>query len=260
MPSLLASANASDDEPVAQRSCASACVAAPPLPSNCAEEQPPEWMLCKPGFAYECSTWAENCPAGEKCVPRGEFDRRVDCQPLALPAAAIGEPCSGPLDGSDVEDTCVQGAGCWGHDPVTNETVCVAHCTGTATETGCAPGTSCMISGEGRVAVCLPSCDPLVQDCGLDSKCVLGVEDFVCVRDEVNSKPAFGKCDDATMCDPGLACFTQAQLPGCGSQFCCTPYCDLGAPDCEPDLTCIPLFNEGEAPPDAADVGVCAAP
>lgn len=241
--------------------CASACVDAPPLPTNCAEEEPPEWVLCTPGFAFECSTWAENCPAGEKCVPGEDILGGLDCQPLVEPAAAIGELCSGPLDGEDVVDTCVQGAGCWGHDPVTNETVCVAHCTGTPTDPGCPPDTGCMITDQGKIAVCLPSCDPLVQDCGIDSKCVLGVEDFVCVRDEINSKPAPGKCKDTTGCDPGLACFDSEQLPGCdNAAFCCTPYCDLGAPDCEAGLTCVPMFAEGEAPPDAADVGACAAP
>jgi hypothetical protein len=40
---------------------------------------------------------------------------------------------------------------------------------------------------------------------------------------------------------------------------CCTAYCDTSAPNsCGGALSCQPLFEQGEAPPELATVGVCA--
>lgn len=158
---------------------------------------------------------------------------------------------------------------CWSLDD-NNQGVCVAHCTGSEDEPTCAdPATQCVIANDGVLNLCLPRCDPLVQDCPqADDLCVLQVDDFVCVVDA--SGPGgqiFTPCEYANACDPGLACRETAAAVECDPEAggCCVPYCDLDAPD--PDApcvgvgqVCVPLFDVGMAPAGDEDVGVCSVP
>jgi hypothetical protein len=243
------------------QACATACAMPPPLPEMCDGREPPLFLDCDDAAGFACSPWAENCPAGSKCVPHPDAPT-IECEPIVERPAALGEPCVGPIDDTDL-DTCAQGAGCWGFNPTTQQNVCVAHCTGTVAEPVCPPDTACLLDPDGYVAVCLPTCDPLLQDCGAGLACVPGVDAFVCVADLSGAGgQAQAGCADLDLCDPGLLCFDGTMVPDCvGSKTCCTPYCDLDDRSCSvPGTTCEPLFAEGQAPPGADNVGVCVLP
>lgn len=242
------------------QACATACAVPPPLPGMCDGREPPQFLDCDDAAGFECSTWAENCPAGSKCVPH-PFDPDIRCDPIVERPAEPGEPCTGPL-GATMTDSCVAGSGCWGFDPVTQDPVCAVHCTGTLADPVCPPATDCRVDPMGFVAVCLPTCDPLLQDCGAGQSCAPGLEAFVCVEDvSASGGEALDSCVDDDFCDPGLLCLEDDVVPGCDSKSCCTPYCDLEAPTCTvPGTTCKPMFDQGQAPPGAEDVGVCVKP
>ena len=250
-----------DPADLCTQACATACAVPPPLSNNCDEAEPPSHLDCHGGAdGYTCSPWAENCLAGEKCVPRPPFDMR--CEPIAENPAGLGEPCSAPSDDGG-PDTCVQGAGCRDFDAALDSPVCVAHCTGTAADPVCPAGTGCLVEQWGMLAVCLATCDPLAQDCAAGHVCVPGLDGFVCLDQPPGvGGPALDTCNGLEACDPGLLCFDATQVPGCADNVssCCTPYCDLQAPACDlPGTTCMPLFAEDEAPEGAENVGVCRA-
>ena len=44
----------------------------------------------------------------------------------------------------------------------------------------------------------------------------------------------------------------------CNGDSCCSPWCNLEAPECPMPLECTPWFEEGTAPPGLEHIGVCA--
>ena len=118
---------------------------------------------------------------------------------------------------------------------------------------------------QGSVTLCLPACDPVLQDCAGDLACHFipnGV--FACVPgyDEgTTAKP----CTGFGMCAAGLVCVTGEVLPSCEGEDCCTSYCDFDSLEsqCEsfPGTVCSPFYGEeGLPPPPLAHIGVCIAP
>lgn len=250
-----------DPADLCTQACATACYSAPPLPDGCGpDRQPPEWVECAPEFGGQCTTWAENCPEGQKCLPEPGKIGFTRCTPIAASPAALGEPCETPF-GEVFEDECEQGSLCAGVDPVDQGPVCVAHCKGDGQQPICPMGTGCRLTDGDGVAICLPTCDPLGLPCADGTVCIFGQTGFVCARDE--SGPLGNlhtHCGGPDECDAGLTCVASASVPGCENTqgSCCTPYCDLGAPTCPQGKTCVPLFEPGDAPPEWAHVGVCA--
>src|SRR5690606_20412294 len=112
-------------------------------------------------------------------------------------------------------------------------------------------------------------CDPLVQDCPMGWACYyeMYTDEFSCAPDASGREGGIASsCEYVNVCDPGLACLDASTVPGCpaGSWGCCTPYCAVVGPDPCPGLlpgsTCVPLFEDGEGPPEAclsAPVGLC---
>ncbi len=224
---------------------------------------------------FECSPWEQDCPDGEKCMPwandGGNSWNALTCTPLDPTPAAVGDACT--VEGSGVSgiDDCDVGAMCWAVDPETNQGTCVAFCTGSPDMPVCAdPTTQCTIENGGVLILCLPSCDPLLQDCAEGDECIPSNDTFVCV---VDSSDDFGGAGDAceyiNVCDPGLMCADAALVPNCnGSIGCCTPFCDVtdagASMDCANaigiEAECLAFFEEGQAPPGYEDVGVCGIP
>ena len=67
-------------------------------------------------------------------------------------------------------DDCDVGVMCWFLDEeLTGE--CVALCEGTPENPQCPPYTHCPIVAEGVLNLCLPMCDPLLQDCMENETC-----------------------------------------------------------------------------------------
>ncbi|HET6585476.1 MAG TPA: ribulose phosphate epimerase, partial [Nannocystaceae bacterium] len=190
------------------------------------------------------------------------------CVPVDGTPGAPGDPCTvggNPYSGFD---DCQLGAMCWNVDPATNEGTCVANCGGTEASPVCEdPTTRCFIAYEGVVHVCLPGCDPLLQDCPAAATC-LGVDAmFVCVPDNSGPMGAVGDaCDDFNDCDPGLFCADPTAVPDCGGAGCCAQFCDVGIADplqcalADDGVQCVPWFEFGTAPVGYEATGACVIP
>ena len=226
------------------------------------------------GVSIECSVWDQDCPSGEKCMPwandGGSAWNATKCSPLDPNPAQPGDSCT--VEGSGVSgvDNCDLAAMCWDVDPETNEGTCVAFCTGSEANPVCDdPSTACSIANEGTLILCLPSCDPLLQDCA-DGQACYGIDQaFVCAPDASGEMGMFGDpCEYINACDPGLACLNAEGVPGCaGSAGCCTSHCDLTDPNASANCEgaaggqeCMAWFEEGAAPPGYEDVGICFIP
>jgi len=223
---------------------------------------------------FECDVWMQDCPVGQKCMPwafdGGSSWNATKCSPLNAAPGQPGDTCTVTNDGVFGEDSCMSGSMCWGVDE-TNTGTCVAFCTGSELSPGCEnPATACSIANDGALILCLPICDPLEQNCAEGDACYAIGDAFVCAPDA--SDPDLGNylnpCEYINACKPGLGCFDAAGVPGCTGVGCCTPFCDVTAPDASATCPgaaggqqCVPYFEEGQAPmAELADVGVCLLP
>jgi hypothetical protein len=165
----------------------------------------------------------------------------------------------------EATDDCDQISGCWNVQDLEGEAVgiCYAFCMGTPDDPECPVGSSCTISGSGVPAYCIPTCDPLAQDCDPGLGCYFFGGDFKCLFAAQNI-PAGEPCGFINDCAPGLFCLATEVLPACNGSACCGLFCnlDLGDAQCEatPGTTCQPFFDDGMAPPGLELVGVCIVP
>jgi hypothetical protein len=211
---------------------------------------------------------------GEKCMPwandGGNAWNATRCSPVDRNPAQVGDPCT--VEGSGVSgiDNCAISSMCWNVDPETNMGQCVAFCSGSEANPVCEdPQTSCSILNEGTLILCLPNCDPLLQDCQEGEGCYVTNDTFSCVPDAGGEMGAFGEgCEFLNVCDPGLFCANPDGVPDCaGSIGCCSSFCDFSDPDASAACPgaaggqeCVLFYEEGQAPPGYEDVGVCLIP
>ncbi|HWB78097.1 MAG TPA: ribulose phosphate epimerase [Nannocystaceae bacterium] len=216
------------------------------------------------GHSWECSLFEQDCPTGEKCNiyanDGGNSWNATRCFPIDPDPDAIGEPCTVIDNGVSGMDSCELGAMCWYVDPETNTGECVAFCQGSEANPVCAdPNTHC----EGRdITLCLPSCCPLEQTCNEGLGCYPVNDTFSCAPDASGELGAYGDpCEFINVCDPYFFCGAPEHVPGCeGSYGCCNAMCLVGSLGCSaysPLLTCVPWFEEGQAPPGYENVGAC---
>lgn len=217
----------------------------------------------------ECDIFAENCPAGQKCMPFADGSsswNSLKCVQIVADPRAPGEPCSVEESGVSGIDDCQLHAMCFNVDGDTLQGVCVAMCEGSEADPVCPPGSECSISNQGVLALCLQNCDPLdLQACPPDQVCALNDSSFVCLPDASDAEgQQFDGCEFANACDPGLICLDAQFVGPCdpADGGCCTRFCDLTnpQPQCPVQLECLALFEEGQAPPGLEDVGVCVTP
>ena len=174
-----------------------------------------------------------------------------------------GDPCT--VEGNAVSgvDSCARGALCWDVDPRTNEGVCIAQCQGPMRMPSCPLGSSCHILADAVVTLCLPRCDPLLQDCPVGDLCLPNGAEFTCVLDASGEAGDYGDpCEYANACDPGLHCLPAEYIEGCQAPGCCTPFCDTSKPLMCPGASqaCLPWYEEGMATPGYEHVGICGVP
>jgi hypothetical protein len=214
----------------------------------------------------ECDPFVQDCPEGEKCVPysaNGEWYDANRCVPV-LGDQAPGEDCTWTGIIEAIDD-CDATSICWNTELVGDQYVgtCVAQCTGSAENPLCENGSNCTLSGDGPLALCLPTCDPLVQDCDEGYGCYWGNFDFNCITASQNI-PTGEPCGFVNDCTPGHLCVDAAALPSCAGASCCTSYCNLpdGDAGCvaQPGTACVSFFEEGTAPEGLEHVGVCLVP
>lgn len=220
----------------------------------------------------QCSLFAQDCPDGEKCMPwandGGDAWNATICVPVDDSPGQPGDECA--VEGSGVSgvDDCDLGSMCWDVDPETNVGTCVPMCTGDASAPICEnPDTSCTIANEGNIVLCLPVCDPLLQDCAEGQACYPIADQWNCAPDASGEMGSSGDpCEYINACDAGNICLGAAAWPGCvGSAGCCSPVCDVEDPQgdaqCPGDgQTCQVWYEEGASPPGYEAVGACALP
>ena len=221
------------------------------------------------GPANECDIWAQDCPEGEKCMPwdneGGSSWNATKCSPISPDPGQPGDPCT--VEGSGVSgvDDCAISSMCWNVDPETNMGVCVGFCEGSENNPVCDdPDTGCSITNEGVLILCLPYCDPLIQDCADGEACYPEPNGFFCSPDASGEMGVFGDpCEYLNVCDPGLFCADAVTVPDCaGATGCCSEYCDTSDPMAScmgSGQECIPFYEEAP-PPGYEDVGVCIIP
>ncbi len=226
------------------------------------------------GVSIECDIWAQDCPEGEKCMPwandGGSSWNATRCSPVDPAPAQPGDECT--VEGSGVSgiDNCEVSSMCWDVDPETNMGTCAAFCMGSEANPVCEdPNTSCVIANEGVLILCLPNCDPLLQDCAEGQACYPIDDGFACAPDAGGEMGLFGEpCEFINVCDPGLFCANADAVPDCaGSSGCCSAFCDLtdemagaACPGAAGGQDCVAWYEEGQAPPGFEDVGACAIP
>lgn len=212
-----------------------------------------------------CDPWEQDCPDGEKCVPYsndgGPAWNANKCVPITGDGVA-GDSCiwSGIVEGTD---DCGSESICWDATDVEGQLVgvCKSFCGGTKDAPLCEPGTSCNILNDGTINLCLPTCDPLLQDCEEGLACYWANTDFNCVN-TTQDIPTGEPCGYLNDCAAGNLCTDAAALPSCNGDACCAPFCDIANPNCDAIVgtECVTFFDEGLAPPGFEDVGVCVLP
>jgi hypothetical protein len=212
----------------------------------------------------ECDIFAQDCPQGEKCVPySSNGDQAWDalkCVPV-MGEQAPGESCV--YDGVEAStDDCDDTSWCFNVDENGNG-ICHAFCTGTPDTPECPPMSECAISGSGVISICIPNCDPVVQDCPEDTGCYWGSNNFICIVTTLNI-PTGEPCGYVNDCAAGNMCVDASLMPDCDGSACCGSFCDLGLGDAQcdllPDTVCVPFFEQGMAPAEYEHVGVCILP
>jgi hypothetical protein len=224
----------------------------------------------------QCDPWLQDCPDGFKCMAFAPEDEPVftgnKCTPVASNPKQVGDPCKVEGGWWTGIDDCDYGLACWNINHADNTGQCVPLCTGNEDSYSCPQQKDlCVFWVPGIAHVCLPSCDPLLQDCDPGQACnpnwaTLG-QDFVCGPEySFDEGQVFDPCEFSNACDPGLMCWDSVSAIECdqNSQGCCLPFCDLTKPDCTGQgAECVSFYDllGGEpAPPHFADVGLCVLP
>jgi hypothetical protein len=219
----------------------------------------------------ECDLWTGMpCQRGEKCMPYtfgGGGWNATKCSPLAPDPVGRGQPCTvEDSPGSGIDD-CEAFSMCWYVDLDTNEGTCVPFCTGNEAHPGCDdPCDQCTLTASGVLILCLPTCDPIAQDCPAGQGCYGSSNSFLCIAGAGDASPG-EPCEYINHCEAGSFCASAGLVPGCrGGSGCCASFCDMTAidpcPGAGPDVECVPWFEGGQTPPscfELENVGACIA-
>ncbi|MCY1060931.1 hypothetical protein [Nannocystis sp. SCPEA4] len=224
------------------------------------------------GGASDCSCdqWMQDCPPGRKCMPySGDGDyswESLKCVDVVPEPDGLYEPCSVFGSGVSGEDSCDVGLMCW--DFVDGVGHCVGMCIGSPDAPDCAdPAADCHVAADGALTLCLPMCNPLLQDCPGGDDCVPNPQDssrFLCVFDGEDQGQVFDPCQYVDECAKGLFCQSPGSAVECDLQGlgCCVPFCDVSLAGACPGQgqVCLPWYVDDEAPPGFENVGVCGLP
>ena len=212
----------------------------------------------------DCDPYAQDCAEGEKCVPYSSDGSSTwnanKCVPI-LDNGQIGEECV--WDGIvEATDSCGADSICWDVMDIDGVYVgtCTPMCLGTPEDPMCPEGSSCLITNEGTINICLFNCDPLQQDCEDGEGCFWNNNGFSCIF-TAGEIPIDEPCSFVNDCFPGGVCLDAAYLPSCNGASCCAAWCDLNDPVCAIAGTeCVAWFNPGDELPGYENVGVCILP
>ena len=217
-----------------------------------------------------CDVVGQDCPDGQTCAPVIPDDGASWSETRCVPVTGDGQPGDACVSKSvaDGLDDCAKGSMCWDVDDQ-GHGKCVEQCSGSSRAPFCANMSPCTIAANAALALCLPACSPLLQDCNEGNACYPIQGSFMCEPDASgDGGQANAPCEFINVCEAGLMCAEEAFVgAGCpqGSIGCCSPFCDLSDPAAcpNPDQQCVAFFdpmNVPDWPSDAADIGVCGLP
>ncbi|NVB43184.1 ribulose phosphate epimerase [Pseudenhygromyxa sp. WMMC2535] len=211
-----------------------------------------------------CDPFAQDCPEGEKCVAYASTGGTWDankCAPVNGDGT-LGDECV--YDGADFgTDDCDESTVCWNAINIdgTLTGTCYPFCSGSAEDPQCDDDLICRIVNDGTITVCLPPCDPLLQDCGEGLGCYWsgGSGTFQCIIVAGDGIPTGDACAYNNDCAPGNFCTDASVLEDCEDSGCCANFCDLteDPSSCDEPYDCVAFFEEGTAPPLYVDLGLC---
>lgn len=203
----------------------------------------------------------DDCPSGQKC---SYVDDALG--PTNRCVALLGDK----LEGQSCErigdsDDCAAHRICWATDADGNAGICVGFCdVGLSCEVDDAV---CSVANDDLLPLCLPSCDPLAQDCYGGWGCYPDPDQrWVCDVDRSGELGGHGDpCACINCCDPGLACLSGAivDAEGCGGEDgaagCCGTICALDEEAmCPTELEdCEGFYDPGAVMMGFEKVGVC---
>ncbi len=227
-------------------------------PFICAPDLPPNNEDC-PGTQQ----LDPECPDGFKCTIEGSLGD-TQCIEIVPNPKGLYEPCTLMGDGFSGIDDCGLGMLCWNVDEQ-GQGICFGLCDGPIDGECICADASAMPTWcqECAVGLCIPGCDPLIQDCiSPDDACYPVLDGFLCAPDASgDTGQANDPCEFINTCEKGLACVEPALASAaCDPQGtgCCQPFCELPGGVCpNPDQACTPWFEPGQAPPGHEDVGIC---
>jgi hypothetical protein len=213
-------------------------------------------MLDVPDDAKECDPFTQDCPDGQKCVPwanDGGTSWNADkCEMIREGDTKVpGDACVADAGGVGGIDNCVKGAFCWNVNAMM-QGFCVALCTGTAESPMCEAGTQCAVYNEGTLPLCLPECQPDLQDCPEGEACIKSptMVGFLCVPDASGEEgQPNDPCEFANACDPGQVCSPTTASNECDPNAigCCQPICSLSENNCVAPQKCT-MFEQNPDP------------
>jgi hypothetical protein len=218
--------------------------------------------------ATDCDPIVQDCPEGDKCVAysstgTGTWDANK-CVGV-MGSGTSGDECVS--DGAALgSDNCDAQNVCWNVLDVDGVLLgtCFPFCTGDINNPICDdPDQTCRVVNDGVITVCLPRCDPLLQDCAEGLGCYWSGTSgtFQCVITS-GGIPSGEPCGFNNDCNPGNFCADAAALETCNGSACCATFCDLleEPSPCVSPLECVSFFEEGTAPPDYETLGLCILP
>lgn len=204
------------------------------------------------------------CPDGFKCTIEDSLGD-TQCVEVAPEPKGLYEACTVSGDALSGDDDCGLGMLCWNVNE-RGQGTCFGMCDGSDVECVCAdPNAKPTWCQECAVGLCIPGCDPVLQDCGDGNGCYPVNDGFFCAPDASDTAgEANDPCEFVNTCDPGLACIDPgAASAACDPKIagCCQPFCELPGAACpNPDQECVPWFAPGEAPVGQENIGICAIP
>lgn len=194
------------------------------------------------------------CAMDEKCTAILSGGEVTYACAADMPSLDPGDPCSAAhdsgLDGCPAGYVCLEDEG--------NNGLCAALCQ----NSGECPQGQCLPARESDIPYCADDCSPFGSLCPAPTACRRNGIRFSCKflgeNDVGGAGEACGIEDDAG-CAPGLACVPGALIPGCTSDNCCTPLCDINEADpCASPSTCQSILMN--AAPGFEEIGACFVP